>query len=238
MFQDDELLNEFVIESLEHLSDIEGQFLQIEALGANVDVDLVNTVFRAIHSVKGAAGFLGLTNINALAHSLENVLNMVRNSQLVPTSVIVNTMLRSADLLRTMIEDIASATRSMFRPRLPNSRKYNRESWDRTSRFPNPKVPVAVMEAPSPRADFAENTLHNAEVIVESAIAQDQVVSTPVAPSPSPRRQPPLPTNRTWLLPSGTESKTTGGGGGGSSGAPPTMAHPPKGIKWPSRASA
>ena len=51
---DQDLIAEFVVESLEHLADIESQLLAIEAAGENIDADLVNTVFRAIHSAKGA----------------------------------------------------------------------------------------------------------------------------------------------------------------------------------------
>jgi len=109
MFQDDELMQEFVVESVSHLEQVEGQLLQIEAGGADIDSNLVNTVFRGIHSVKGAAGFLGLSVINALAHSLENVLNMIRNRELVPTPRIVNAMLRASDQLRSLIDDIANS---------------------------------------------------------------------------------------------------------------------------------
>ena len=109
MFQDDELLHEFVVESSSHLSQIEGQLLQIEAGGSDIDLDLVNTVFRAIHSVKGAAGFLSLSVINSLAHSLENVLNMVRNQELVPTSMIINSLLRASDKLRALVDDITNS---------------------------------------------------------------------------------------------------------------------------------
>ena len=109
MFQDDELIQEFVVESSSHLAEVEGQLLQIEAAGADIDANLVNTVFRGIHSVKGAAGFLGLTVVNALAHSLENVLNMIRNRELIPTSPIVNAMLRAADQLRGLVDNVATS---------------------------------------------------------------------------------------------------------------------------------
>ena len=106
---DDELLTEFVVEANEHLADVENQFLAIEASGDNVDVDLVNEVFRAVHSIKGAAGFLGLTVVNDLAHSLENILNMMRNSELCPNSEIVDVMLRAADELQGLINDIENS---------------------------------------------------------------------------------------------------------------------------------
>ena len=65
--QDAELLAEFAVESQEHLSDIENQLLTLESQGDNMDVALVNTVFRAIHSIKGAAGFMGLETLGGLA---------------------------------------------------------------------------------------------------------------------------------------------------------------------------
>src|SRR5262245_58899568 len=106
---DPELLAEFVTEAREHLAGVEGQLLDIESGGADVNVDLVNTVFRAIHSVKGAAGFLGLTTVNKLAHSLENVLGKMRNHELAPTSPIVDTMLQAADALTKLINDLESS---------------------------------------------------------------------------------------------------------------------------------
>ncbi|MEN1681724.1 MAG: Hpt domain-containing protein, partial [Planctomycetota bacterium] len=107
--EDQELLAEFVVEAKEHLADVENQFLAIEEAGADVDVDLVNEVFRAIHSIKGAAGFLGLTRVNDLAHSLENVLNLMRNGEMTPTSPTVDTMLRAADTLSGMIDDVENS---------------------------------------------------------------------------------------------------------------------------------
>ncbi len=109
MFQDDEILREFVVESAEHLADVESQLLEIEDGGANINHDLVNTVFRAVHSVKGAAGFLGLVKINELAHNLENVLNLIRNQELVPSHAVIDRLLRSADLLRNMVNDVEAS---------------------------------------------------------------------------------------------------------------------------------
>ncbi len=108
-FEDPELVEEFVEESRTSLADIEQQFLAIESAGENVDHDLVNTVFRAIHSMKGTAGFLGLTTVNKLAHVLESVLDEVRNDKLVPTSDIVDVMLAAADQLCSLLDDLESS---------------------------------------------------------------------------------------------------------------------------------
>ncbi len=107
--EDDEILQGFVEESLEHLADIENDLLAIEEAGANIDEELVNKVFRAAHSIKGGAGFMGLTTIQELSHAAENVLGMIRSKKLVPSPEIVNVLLLSSDQLRNMIEHVHSS---------------------------------------------------------------------------------------------------------------------------------
>ena len=104
--EDDEILQGFIEESLEHLADIENDLLTIEEAGADIDEDLVNKVFRAAHSIKGGAGFMGLTAIQGLSHSTENVLGMIRSKKLIPTPEIVNVLLMASDQLQRMIEDV------------------------------------------------------------------------------------------------------------------------------------
>ena len=107
--EDAELLKEFAVESQEHLSDIENQLLTLESQGDNMDVALVNTVFRSIHSIKGAAGFMGLDTLGGLAHRAEEVLNRLRNKELRPTSVVINTLLKAADRLKDLIDEIETS---------------------------------------------------------------------------------------------------------------------------------
>jgi two-component system chemotaxis sensor kinase CheA len=101
-----EIVEEFVIESRESLSEIETDLLTIEADGAHANEELVNKVFRAVHSVKGTAGFIGLQVIGQLAHSIENVLSLVRNKSLVPTPGVIGVLLSSTDKLVQLINDV------------------------------------------------------------------------------------------------------------------------------------
>ncbi len=107
--EDEQLLREFVVESQEHLSDVENQLLTLESQGDAMDVALVNKVFRAIHSIKGAAGFLGLETLQSLAHREEEVLNRLRGHELRPTSSVINTLLKATDRLKGLIESIESS---------------------------------------------------------------------------------------------------------------------------------
>ncbi|MBU1168178.1 MAG: chemotaxis protein CheW [Proteobacteria bacterium] len=106
VFEDDETLRMYVDESLEHLSDIENDLLTIEEGGADIDEDLVNNVFRAAHSIKGGAGFMGLVVVKELAHNLENVLGMVRTRDMTPTPEIISILLKAFDRLHDLIENI------------------------------------------------------------------------------------------------------------------------------------
>ncbi|MDY7033388.1 MAG: Hpt domain-containing protein, partial [Thermodesulfobacteriota bacterium] len=104
--QDDETLQMYVEESREHLADIENDLLIIEEGGADIDEELVNKVFRAAHSIKGGAGFMGLDNIKELAHKMENILGMIRSKEIVPNPEVINILLLAFDKLRELINDV------------------------------------------------------------------------------------------------------------------------------------
>ena len=104
--QDDETLQMYLEESIEHLADIETDLLAIEEAGADIDEDLVNKVYRAAHSIKGGAGFMGLTTIKDLTHEMENILGKIRSRDMVPTPDIVNVLLGASDTLKELMNDV------------------------------------------------------------------------------------------------------------------------------------
>jgi two-component system, chemotaxis family, sensor kinase CheA len=104
--QDDETLQMYLEESIEHLADIETDLLAIEEAGADIDEDLVNKVYRAAHSIKGGAGFMGLTTIKDLTHEMENILGKIRSREMVPTPDIVNVLLSASDTLKDLMNDV------------------------------------------------------------------------------------------------------------------------------------
>jgi two-component system chemotaxis sensor kinase CheA len=104
--QDDETLQMYLEESIEHLADIETDLLSIEEAGADIDEDLVNKVYRAAHSIKGGAGFMGLTTIKDLTHEMENILGKIRSRDMIPTPEIVNVLLGASDTLKELMNDV------------------------------------------------------------------------------------------------------------------------------------
>lgn len=98
-----DLIPEFVEESLEHLKNIEEDIIIIEQ--GSADKELINRVFRAVHSIKGGSSFLGLKNIELLSHKMEDIFNLVRNDELDFSSEISSSVLKSIDRLKDMLED-------------------------------------------------------------------------------------------------------------------------------------
>ena len=107
--QFDETMQIFIDESLEHLADIQNDLLAIEAAGADIDENLVNKVYRAAHSIKGGAGFMGLTNIKNLTHEMEDILGKIRSRTMVPNAEIINILLLASDALVDLINNIAQS---------------------------------------------------------------------------------------------------------------------------------
>ncbi|GAB6143921.1 hybrid sensor histidine kinase/response regulator [Desulfocicer niacini] len=101
--KDDEMKQIFIEESMDHLSTIETDLLRMEEGEKNIDEELVNKVFRTVHSIKGGSGFLGLTRIKSLAHEMETVLGCIRGRKLIPTAEVIHFLLLASDALEHMI---------------------------------------------------------------------------------------------------------------------------------------
>ena len=107
--QDKEMLRDLVVESRDHLSAIEPDLLELEQKGSAVSDDLINRVFRAVHSIKGGFGFFGIEHVTKLSHAMENVMSRIRDKKLVISSPITDAMLVGVDKLRALIDDVDNA---------------------------------------------------------------------------------------------------------------------------------
>ncbi len=103
-FLDPELVADFIIESREHLETIEPNLLELEKTPENLV--LLNDIFRPMHSLKGASGFLGLNRINKLAHRAENVLDELRKGTMTVDSVIMDIILATTDAFNNMLNSL------------------------------------------------------------------------------------------------------------------------------------
>ncbi len=90
-------------ESSEQLTLLENTLLELE--DGRGEPELVNEVFRILHTIKGSAAMFGLGEIAGFAHKVESVLDLVRSGQLPVSSMLVTQVLRSGDIIRRMLLD-------------------------------------------------------------------------------------------------------------------------------------
>ena len=103
----DENLNDFLCEAREHIENAEEALLELER--DVTDAELLNTVFRAFHTIKGVAGFMHLTAIVELAHTAETLLDFARTGQITLNSAYLDLVLQSCDLLSQLIAGLEGA---------------------------------------------------------------------------------------------------------------------------------
>jgi two-component system chemotaxis sensor kinase CheA len=103
---DPEMADLFLAESLDHLGTIEAALLALDDRPG--DVTLLNDIFRPFHTIKGNAGALGVTSVQEVAHSVENLLDLARSGRRTMGPADVDVVLRSVDVLTSMIRDIGA----------------------------------------------------------------------------------------------------------------------------------
>ncbi|MDP6977115.1 MAG: Hpt domain-containing protein [Myxococcota bacterium] len=150
MDEDPELLQDFRTESLEHMSEIEPLFLEIEDLEGDEQNDVVNQIFRAAHSVKGAAGFFGLDRIQNLAHTMENLLMRVRDGELAYHTGMTDALLAGVDKLTQLISALPEIVELSIDDEVANLKPLIEGS----AAAPAPEAPAALeTEAPATTTD-------------------------------------------------------------------------------------
>ncbi len=101
---DPELMQDFLTESGELLEQLDGDLVTLET--APSDLELVNRVFRALHTIKGSASFLQLTNLVAVAHAAETALNAARNGVFIIDRGAMDLLLAAVDTVKRQFDNI------------------------------------------------------------------------------------------------------------------------------------
>ncbi len=102
--EDQELLEGFLAETTELLEKLDDDLIVLEK--ASDDPELMNRIFRSIHTVKGASSFLGFDLLVRVTHKTEDVLNRLRKGELFVTPEIMDVILEATDLVKTLVADI------------------------------------------------------------------------------------------------------------------------------------
>ncbi|MCK4751918.1 MAG: chemotaxis protein CheA [Planctomycetes bacterium] len=104
------MVPDFITEACEHIESAEAGLLELE--NKFDDKESLNIIFRAFHNIKGAAGFLGLNEVESLAHCAENVLDLARKGQLLLTDSNINLVFESIDMMNNLLTTLKNASES------------------------------------------------------------------------------------------------------------------------------
>jgi two-component system, chemotaxis family, chemotaxis protein CheY len=108
----DVLTEEYLVEYAEHLATIRADLLSITKGSGDIDPrELVNCVFRAVHSVRGAS-FLGLAKIGTLAQKMEDVVALIHSHQMVLTSYRIGVLLLATDRLQQLVQNSGTSNQA------------------------------------------------------------------------------------------------------------------------------
>ncbi len=100
----DEIVEEFLVESYENLDRLDADLLALEEDPSRPD--LLASIFRSIHTIKGTCGFLGYAKLERVAHVAESLLSRLRDGQFMLTPEIATALLRLVDAVRLMLASI------------------------------------------------------------------------------------------------------------------------------------
>ena len=104
MNDDDDIVKEFLVESFENLNRLDRDLVVLEK--SPKDGEILASVFRTIHTIKGTCGFLGFSRLGAVAHAGESVLGRLRDGQLALDTEITTALLAMVDALRQILGSI------------------------------------------------------------------------------------------------------------------------------------
>jgi two-component system chemotaxis sensor kinase CheA len=108
--EDDRAREEFTSEAEELLDTLSRDLVEFEAQGKDVRPEVINKIFREIHSLKGLAGMLGFAEISELSHNLEDMLDRLRMGKIAITRDLIDLLYDSVDSLNRLVISINDAS--------------------------------------------------------------------------------------------------------------------------------
>src|SRR3972149_89178 len=144
-----ELIREFIAETEELLEGLDQHFVRLEESPG--DPALINEIFRAVHSIKGSAGFLGFNRLVEVAHQSENILNKLRQKEMQADPEAIDIILESVDVLKRLIKEVKEGSGELIdiapiKRKLSLLLEYAGSSEEIIS--DNPPAPVPASEPP------------------------------------------------------------------------------------------
>ncbi len=185
-----QLIKDLLIESAEGLDRFDREMLSLEK--GEGQPETLNVVFRAIHTIKGTAGCLGLSKVESVAHVGENLLDAVRSGKLSLTQEMIGTLLCYADALREILKCLESTGNEGDKDYSALLQKLQEHQVARTTEATTPEAcPAKAETSASPTWGlFDDDPLPVLSPKPESSLPASPPTRTPTAAESGPEREP------------------------------------------------
>ncbi|ADO02616.1 auto phosphorylating histidine kinase [Helicobacter pylori SJM180] len=177
-----EIMEDFLIEAFEMNEQLDQDLVELEHNPE--DLDLLNRIFRVAHTIKGSSSFLNLNILTRLTHNMEDVLNRARKGEIKITPDIMDVVLRSIDLMKTLlvtIRDTGSDTNNGKENEIEEAVKQLQAITSQN--LEGAKETSGTKEAPKEEAE-KENTEKNQENKAKAPTAKNPASDNPLADEP------------------------------------------------------
>ncbi|GAA9853586.1 chemotaxis histidine kinase/response regulator CheAY2 [Helicobacter pylori] len=181
-----EIMEDFLIEAFEMNEQLDQDLVELEHNPE--DLDLLNRIFRVAHTIKGSSSFLNLNILTHLTHNMEDVLNRARKGEIKITPDIMDVVLRSIDLMKTLlvtIRDTGSDTNNGKENEIEEAVKQLQAITSQN--LEGAKETSGTKEAPKKENEKEvkkENTEENQENKAKAPTAENSASDNPLADEP------------------------------------------------------
>ena len=181
----DDLIKEFLVESIENLDRLDSELVKLESDPSSQE--LLGSIFRTIHTIKGSCGFLGFSKLEKVAHVGESLLSRLRDGKLSLSPEFTTGLLAMVDAIRTMLGEIQSTE-------VDGTETYPEliEALNKLMNLGQEAAPKAAAEAPSPKEHSKKRSGESAKEIASKPVAPASV-APPAELAPAARPEPSAP---------------------------------------------
>lgn len=175
--------NDFIVEAFEHIDEIETNAMSLEQNPQ--DMEIIHTMFRAFHTIKGLSGFVEHVIIQEIAHKTETMMDLCRKNELAVSTKIVNAILKSSDYIKQLCNDMNAYKDENLVNNIENllvvledlAQVDNKEK----SKVENEKQQAEVIEENISKEEgleiFAAEVFENPEEVLQSAETERKLVN-------------------------------------------------------------
>ncbi|EMY78107.1 P2 response regulator binding domain protein [Leptospira weilii serovar Ranarum str. ICFT] len=183
----------FLEESEDQIEELNANLLRLETDHKNLSI--INDIFRAAHSLKSSAAFVGLYNLSDLAHKMENLLQMTRDGKLDVRLPLVNLLFQCFDLIKYVIRNVGEGKKidTPFTEMIQKLDVYEKDpsSFSGAAASPPPTVPVAkTVPTTSAPATKSEETSSKAVPTTSAPATKSEETSAKAASATKPAQTP------------------------------------------------